>query len=81
MPQVSGEARLTATNCLRTAFLRIFLMISVLFAATATHAQAPVRDRIAIDGATVIDGRKLVDRARLPEHALFLRKPERREVP
>jgi len=46
----------TATNCLRTAFIGTFLMISALFAPAATRAEAPGAGRIAITGVTLIDG-------------------------
>lgn len=47
---------MAVTNCLRTAFAGMFLMFSALCAASATRAEAPAGDRIAITGVTIIDG-------------------------
>ncbi len=47
---------MAATNCLRTAFSGMFLMISAVFVSVATRAETSGADPIAITGVTLIDG-------------------------
>jgi imidazolonepropionase-like amidohydrolase len=46
----------TATNCLRTAFIGMFLALSAPFLAAPTRAEVPGAQRIAITDVTLIDG-------------------------
>lgn len=47
---------MTATNCLRTAFIGMFLALSAPFLAAPTLAEVPGAQRIAITDVTLIDG-------------------------